>query len=277
MRKKYSYCEKYSREVEQYLKKHKIKYKIVGDGVLVSKLINFIVYDGASSDPALQQLIHSNPVVTNEFSQKELYAADYLTMRPRKNVVNITNINEAFLYKCPRKTIFGNERFEHKEQIGQFQIKKINTKGTTAFFSSTTGFSEIFAKEEVCELMRNNDVTGIQIKPVMLEGKGHEIVSGLYQLCSEKVIPTEKIFIDETQKVGRCPICASLKVLCKQDYQLQLIGSALDLSDDFYMTESIFGEGISYPLYIISQRLYQLLVSARMSQNVTFEPVVFTA
>ena len=134
-----------------------------------------------------------------------------------------------------------------------------------------------YSQEEVCEFMRNNNITGIQMKPVTLEGKGHEIVSGLYQLCSEKVVPSEKIFIDETQKVGRCPICGSLKVLCKQDYQLQLIGSALDLSDDFYMTEAIFGEGISYPLYIISQKLYQLLVCAKMSQNVIFEPVVFSA
>lgn len=276
MRKKNSYCEKYSREIIQYLNEHKIKYKIIGDGVLISKLVSFSIYDDASSAPALQHLIHSNPVVTNEFTQKELSVADYLTMRPQKNVVNITNIDEAFLYKCPRKTIFGNERFEHKEQVGQFQIKKINTKGTTAFFSSTTGFSEIFAKEEVCELMQNNSITGIQVKPVMLEGKDHKIASGLYQLCSEKKVPNEKIFIDETQEVGRCPICGALKVLCKQDYQLQLIGSAFDLSDDFYMTEAIFGEGISYPLYFISQRLYQLLVSTKMSRNVIFEPVVFT-
>lgn len=217
MRKKYSYCEKYSREAEQYLKDRKIKYKIVGDGILVSKLISFIVYDDASCDPVLPQSIHSNPIVTNEFSQKELYAADYLTMRPRKNVVNITNTNEAFLYRCPRKTMFGNERFAHKEQTGELQIKKLTTKGATAFFSSTTGFSEIFAKAEVCELMRNNNMTGIQMKPVTLEGNGHETVSSLYQLCSEKVIPTEKIFIDETQKVGRCPICGARKVLCKPE------------------------------------------------------------
>lgn len=276
MRKKYSYCEKYSEAVEQYLRNQKIKYKIVGDGVLVSKLISFVIYDGASSDLNLQQLIHCNPIVTNEFTQKELYAAEYLTMRPRKNVVDITNTNEAFLYKCPRKSMFGNEKFEHKEQIGQFRIKRINTKCTTAFFSSTTGFSEIFAKEEVCEFMHNNNITGIVIKPVLLEEKDYEKVSGLCQLCSEKIIPTEKIFINETQKVGKCPICGTLKVLCKQDYQLQLIGTAFDLSDDFYMTEAIFGEGISHPLYIISHKLYQLLFNAKLSHNVIFEPVVFT-
>lgn len=277
MRKKYSYCEKYSEKVEQYLKNHKIKYKIVGDGIRVSKLINFIIYDGESSDPNLQQLIHSNPIVTNKFTQKELYAAGYLTIRPTKNVINIMNTNEAFLYKCPKKSIFGNERFAHKEQIGQFRIKNINTEGTTAFFSSATGFSEIFAKKKVCEFMRNNNITGMQIKSVMLDGKNREIESGLCQLCPEKIIPTDKIFIDETQKIGRCPICGSLKVLCEQDYQLQLIGSAFDLSDDFYMTEAIFGEGISYPLYIISQRLYKLLVNAKMSCNVIFEPVLFKA
>lgn len=275
MRKKYSYCEKYSEKVEQYLKNHKIKYEVVGDGVLVSKLISFVIYDSALSDSNLQYLIHSHPIVTNEFTQKELRAAEFLSMRPARNVVNITNTNEAFLYKCPGESLFGDRKFKHKEQIGQLRIKKINTKGRTAFFSSATGFSEIFAKEEVCELIRNNNTTGVQITPVMLDVKNHEVFSGLCQLRSEKIISSEKIFIDTMQKVGKCPICGSLKVICKQDYQLKLIGTAQDLSDDFYMTEAIFGEGISYPLFIVSQRLYRLLVNAKTTRNVIFEPVIF--
>lgn len=275
MRKKYSYCEKYKVKVEQYLKNHKIKYKIVGDGILVPKLISFTIYDDVLIDPNFQQLMHSNPIVTNEFTQRELFAAGYLTMRPVKNVVDIVNANDAFLYKCPRKSIFGKKRFEHREQISQLRIKKINIKGATWFFSSATGFSEIFAKEEVCEFVQNNGITGMQIKPVLLDGKGCSVKSSLCQLWSQKIIPTNKIFIDKTQKIRKCPICGSLKVLCKQDYQLQLIGSVSDLSDDFYMTEAIFGEGISFPFYIVSQRLYQLIISTKMSRNVSFAPVIF--
>lgn len=277
MHKKYLYSEKYNPKLEQYIKGIGIRYKIIGDGNLVAKLISFAVNDDELPNALdLQRLTHSIPIVINEFTQKELYDADYLTMRPRKNIVNIVNAKEAFLYKCPQKTLFGEKRYEHKEQVDQLQIKNISTKGKTSFFCSMTGFSEIFAKKEVCELMQNSNITGLQMRPVILDGMGSENTSGLYQLCAERVIPSERIFIDNTLKVERCPTCGSRKLLCKQDYQLQLIGSALDLSDDFYMTESIYGEGISFPLYVISQRLYRLLVKAKAHHNVAFEPVVFT-
>lgn len=274
MRKKFSYCEKYSEKVELYLNNHEIKYKTVGDGILVPKLISFAVYDGVASAPEFRQLIHGKPIVTNEFTQKELNAAGYLTMRPQKNIVNIANANEAFLYKCQRKSLFGVEKFSHKEQVGLIRVKKFNLKGTTYFFSPTTGFSEIFAKDSICDFIKDQNVTGMEVRPVLLDERNHEMESGLCQLWSKKTIPKNMIFLDEKQAIEKCPVCGSSKILCKQDFQLQLVGSISDLSDDFCMTEAIFGEGISYPLYIVSQRLFQLFVRTGMSRNVVFEPVL---
>lgn len=274
MRKKYSYCEKYSEKVELYLINREIKYKTVGDDILVPKMISFAVYDGVASAPEFRRVIHGKPIVTNEFTQKELNGAGYLTMRPQKNIVTIANANEAFLYKCQRKSLFGVEKFAHKEQVGLIRIKKFNIKGTTYFFSPTIGFSEIFAKDAICDFIKDQNVTGTEIRSVLLDEKSHEIESGLCQLWSKNTIPENMIFLDEKQRIEKCPVCGSSKILCKQDYQLQLVGPISDLSDDFYMTEAIFGEGISYPLYIVSQRLFQLFVRAGMSRNVVFEPVL---
>lgn len=275
MQKKYSYSEKYNEKLEQYLRHHGIRYRIVGDGCLVPKLVCFAVYDEASRLREFQNTVHSKPIITNEFTQRELNAAKYLTMTARNNSVTILNEEDAFSYKCPRKNIFGNQRFEHKVQVGLFRIKRFNTYGKTVFFSSSTGFFDLFAREDACEMMQRSNVAGLQTNPVYWKENKRGDVCNLRQLYSEKIIPDERVFVDNLQKVRRCPVCGARKILCGQDYQLQLIGSELDLSDDFYMTEAIFGSGISYPLYIVSQRLYQLLVGAGMTHNVAFEPVIF--
>lgn len=41
------------------------------------------------------------------------------------------------------------------------------------------------------------------------------------------------------------------------------------------MTDFIFGEDISSPMYIISNRLYRLLLENKMTYNVIFQRVVF--
>jgi hypothetical protein len=46
------------------------------------------------------------------------------------------------------------------------------------------------------------------------------------------------------------------------------------LEEDFYMTEQIFGEGITERYYIISQKLYKLLVEEHMDKNVAFIPII---
>lgn len=71
MQKKYSYSEKYNEKLEQYLRHHGIRYRIAGDGCLVPRLVCFAVYDEASRLREFQNTVHSKPIITNEFTQRE--------------------------------------------------------------------------------------------------------------------------------------------------------------------------------------------------------------
>lgn len=275
MRIKCSYCEMYNEKLLKFLDENKVKYKIVGDGVLVGKLISFSVYSDAAICDALLRYIHTKPIVTNEFTHSELSSADYLTMVPIRNAVDIRNIDEAFQYKCKRKSIFGEERYGHKEQIGLLKIYRFNAKGATAFFSSSTGFSEIFVKEIFCEIAQEENITGIRFLPVFLDDKEPANKSGLYQISATDIIPLDRICIEDKKQLKKCRVCGKPKIICGPDFQLKLHYSKGEINSDFYMTDAVFGEGISYPLYLVSQRLYRLIVQVNMAKNIRFSPVIF--
>lgn len=156
----------YGEKVEQYLKKNKIKYKIVDGGNYMHNFICFTVYDSAKL-PDFPRLIYSKPDVSNEFTQQELLESDYLTIEPIIPAIDVENEHEAYEYKCPKKDIFGKVVFSHKKQVSPYRIKKYNPKGKTTFYTNSVGFRDIFAKKEACNLMQENNITGLQIRSVM--------------------------------------------------------------------------------------------------------------
>ncbi len=273
MTKKYNYCVLYSKKIDRFLYNNAIKYKIIG-GETTPRLISFTINENQYTDLKLERFLHSNPIITNVFTKTELLNAGFLTIRPVGNVVDIVNTDEAFIFNCPRQSLFGDERYGHREQIGNCKIKRIDYKKETAFYSSSTGFSELFTKTEVYDLLMKNSITGVMSRPVILENTGKD--SGLCQLYSNNLIHTNSIFIDKTIKVKKCPVCGAPKFVCRQDYQLAIIGNQNDFQYDFYMTDSLFGDGIPEPLFLVSNKFYRMLVDHNLTRNVKFEPVVFT-
>lgn len=275
MRKKYSYYEKYSGKIEQYLAEKEIKYKIIGDDHIVPKMISFTVYDNTVND--INHIIkHGKPIISNEFTKTEIQSADYLTLRAVKQVVEIANTCEAFSYKCPRKTLGGWIKYEHKEQIGEIMLKKMfNAKGTTCFYSSTNGFSELFVKEDVYALLQKEGISGISFLPVNVPTAEQNKRSGLLQLFAQSKIKKEAINFGTDQIKMKCPICGREKVVCSQDYQLRLVDSLDNYSEDFYMTDAVFGEGFSHPVFVISKKFYTTLDSYKLASNIVLEPVIF--
>lgn len=274
MRVKCSYCEKYSKKLLGFLDNIGIKYKIIGDGVFVDKLVSFSVYSDDVVYTSLLKYVHTKPICKNEFSRQELTCAKYLTVVPTKNVINIANINEAFQFNCNKKTIFGETRYNHKEQIDIIKIRKFNARNDVTFFSPSTGFSEIFVKETFYRIAQEQNILGMKFLPVLLESKGLTRESGLFQILATNIIPISEICIGEDARLRKCPVCGKPKIVCNQNYQLKLYCLEEDMQNDFYMTEAIFGEGISYPLYLMSQRLYRLITQANMAKNVEFSPVI---
>lgn len=276
MRKKHTYFVLYSQKLEQFLIDNKLQYEIVGDGILINKHISFSVFDDELIHNKLKRMVHSKPITINVFTAEELNNAAYLTMRPTRNVVHITNEDDACVYKCKKKSLLGNIRYGHEQQIKPFCAKKLNTKGRTVFFSPDSGFSSIFAKKEVSTLIEENNCIGLRYYELLTrEGTGGA-KTGLIQLSSYNTIPMEKIIVDNLKDVKNCPVCGQIKIICSTDYQLKLRGTPSDLGDDYYATDAIFGDGIPFPLYLVSHKLYALISEAGMCRNVVFEPVLFS-
>ena len=85
----------------------------------------------------------------------------------------------------------------------------------------------------------------------------------------------DEIKLNGEEVLENCPVCKDNKrIVVGSDYQLCLNMKNKKLNDDFYMTESIWGEGIPYRFYLVSQRFYQLIKNAKMDKKVRFVPVV---
>lgn len=141
----------------------------------------------------------------------------------------------------------------------------------TAFWTEDTGLAERFADYRVYNLVKENFLNGIEFKKVM-DKKG-VYSETLYQMTSTNILGSECIGKGYGEEKEICHICGREQYCIDNAYQLHLDFSKIDLQSDLYMTERIFGPGISYPLYIISQRFYQLLKQNKLAGGVTFEAV----
>ena len=275
MKEKWSFFERYSKKLEMLLNELGVKYKILGDDIIMARMISFCVDKNTATESQLLRVTHSKPIITKEFSKRELERASYLTLFPTKLSIEILNTDTAYQFRCRRKTVFGEIRFEHREQIEPLIVGNDSFATSVTFYTATTGFSELFAHRRFYELVKENQLTGIDFWPVFCIRNHNTIQSELYQVFAEEVIPFDSIMINDQSEIKKCSICGQKKIVYKQEEQLVLKGSREGLTKDFYMTESVFGEGLSFPMYIISHNLYELICSADMKKNVKLMPVVF--
>lgn len=274
MKLKLQYCVWYNEQLKSILEHKRIKYKIVGDDIIVRKQISFSVYQDDNVNLP-NRYLSSPPIVSKEFSTKELNTASYLTFLPRIHAIEIVNANRAFRFSCESKTLFGKIRYSHKEQIDSLTIKPYKLNQETTILASATGFGEIFARERFQEFIAKYEVKGIQCQPVFEYRNGSILKSNFSQLACDTIIPFHRISLLNVDKILRCSVCKKPKLVCSQSYQLILLCSDNELTDDAYITDSVFGEGISFPLFMVSQRIYQLMKKEKLARNVNFTPVLF--
>lgn len=274
MRLRYYYCERFSTALEDFLKKEKIKYKI-------SSATSFVIFNIWSDEIDAEHKLHmANEMawfgpssIIAEYTPLEYSNAKLLVMRPHKQQIDIRNGEEAFRYLCTWKNFCGETRVNHETQIGSVVIARepsINTK--TAFWCEDTGFAQIFTSKHFVDLASENQLTGIVFRDVLLRnGKRSE---NLFQMTSDNIIGRECVGTGYGEKVNKCPCCGAEQYFIGDAHQLHLDFSKIQMHSDFYQTAPIFGEGIPNPLYIITQRFYQVLKNAKMDKNVSFSPVV---
>lgn len=274
MRYEYYFYRLYTRRLEEYLQSKHIKY----EGNVSQKILKFSVW---STDEnyrdildELQTLKVGDPIVYASYSATDLKQANFLTIRPKKQTINIINRETAYNYACRLLSSMGVEKVKHEEQIDTFVIgKEPSTKSSTAFWSCDMGFSELFTDRRVYELVNNYSLDGIRFEKVM--NRKREYSENIFQMKSSNIIPRDCIIMEHGESKKICPICGEEQFFIDNAYQLHLDLSKIKGKSDFYMTEKIWGSGIAYPLYIISQRFYQLLKQNKLAGGIALSPVVW--
>ncbi len=274
MRKKFSYTCDYSESLIKIFDTKKIKYTIIGDGVYIKRFMRFSLF---ADDPFVQILpnygVYSHPMIENIYTKNELLSSEYLTIHPKKQVVDIKNIDDATETSCDYKNAFGIEKTNHVSQKSSFEIYSLKKNDKTCFYFESSGISYLFAKISMIQVFEQNHISGILPYPVYLS-KEKNIQAEVTQLMSTEMIFLTSIFIDKEDRLKKCQFCGRTKIVDVSGYQLKLDTSKLLLNDDFYMTEAVFGEGIPHPIYLVSQKLYRLIMEEHFNKNVRFEPVI---
>lgn len=276
MRYKYYFCELSRPDLVEWLEKNSIHYNQFG-GDVVPEMVRFSFWStNKNYEKWLLQLeeIHINrPMVTVEYTPAELSEAKLLEIRPRKQNINIINRQQAYRYSCQWINPAGIKKVGHKEQLNIFAIsKEPSNKTQTAFWLADTGYDEIFTDNRIVDLVNRNQLTGIEFKNVSL--RNGEYSRYIYQIKSNNIIGREYFSLENGVRTIRCPLCEKEQYSLPNTYQFHINHEVLETQSDMYMTERIFGEGIPYPIYFISQRFYQLLISNNLAGNLVLIPVV---
>lgn len=269
------YVQYYNETLENILKENKIPYCIIGNDVNMQKMLKFFVYEGTAEYDSIDKYVEHNsinPLRSVEYTKVELEDAQLLSIRPTKQCIEIVNDETAFEYSCVYKGSDGLERRSHCKQVDVLQIRREpKLSRNTTFYSIDTGFSELFADSRVFELSQKCDIRGMKFAPVKLRN-GHNSDT-FFQVFSEHVFGLDDIITGNGEEIISCPLCGKHQLVIDNAYQLSLSVRAESLSEDFYMTAPVFGEGQAEPIYIISQRFYRILRENALLGNLIIAPV----
>lgn len=276
MRYKYYFCDLNRTELVNWLDKNLINYNSAGGGV-VPQLVYFSIF---SSAPNCKELLIElgnlnvkKPVITVEYTSSELSSANWLVIRPKKQCIDIINSRDAYVYSCRWTTSSGVRKAKHEAQQGLFAIaREPSAKTSTAFWAPDTGFAEIFTDQRIVDLSKEHNLVGFDFKNVLL--KNGNISQYLYQMTSPYVLNKDCIALGYGEEKLACPMCGKEQYYINDTYQLHLNMHRDFTQSDLFVTERIFGEGRAYPLYIISQRFYQLIKKHKLTGNLMISPVV---
>jgi hypothetical protein len=282
MKFRFFYHEIYSQKMIDYLKQENIKYNFIDSTVSIATrkhpgLITFNIWSDDNNAEkhmlALNQMSRFGPTKYAEYSRSDYAKAAYLLMRPKSQSVEIVNPDEAFRYSCQWVNSVGIHLRKHEKQVGPVAIaKEPDNRKSTAFWSEDTGFSVFFTSMRVVNLVEEHNLVGVSFQKVKLRN-GNES-ENIFQMISPNIITQDCIEKKNLKMAETCCICGKEQFFLDHAEQLHVDFSKLPVESDLYLTESIFGEGDPEPLFIISQRFYQLLNENKLTRNVVFTPVV---
>lgn len=273
MKKKYFFRENYDNDLITLLNDNKIKYAEKKNDFIGMHLVVFSVDDSQLANK-IMAFAKNEPIIEVKYSPKELESSQLIRIHAKRQEIDIINELEAFDFDCKLVDKNGIGRAHHKKQIKSVKIDKLpKEKKGSVLYSTTLGFGELFADARFFSICEKNNITGIQFLPVY-DKKGTKLNS-LWQLTTNNVIFESNIALGYGELITSCPVCNKKKIISPYAYELHLDLNRESINQDFYVTERLFGEGISEPYFLISQRLYRLLLEEGLLNDLEITPVSF--
>lgn len=274
MRYQFYYYTKFTEKLLNFLTETRIKHQVYDNGY-----VKFSLY---SSQPDHQNLLDTltsvyhcpKPLVDCDYTAKERNEAEFLWLTPCKYCIEITNKEDAYQYACAYEhTPTHTQRVHHKKQIGTFQIAKVpNLNTKTAFFAPDTGSNELFADHRIKALAEEHHLQGLTFLPLLL--KNGQESPDIFQLTSQHVFGLSAVGRGYGETSDFCPLCGKEALVAASAYQMHLERSQLNPTLDLMVSDSFWGEGITYSVQIISQRFYKLLQQEKLTGSLRIDPIV---
>lgn len=281
MKYRYHYCDfNQSPELTEFLNENGIAYKEQYAGPNRKPLIVFDVWSNKPNSEyavrRLKELIRS-PHTFIVYSEADRKKAKLLWLLPQRQKIDIINEDESFEFGCWYESWLGHRCYKHEVQKGLIAISKVPvTKTKDVFWTISTGISELFVDRQVYDAVKASSLDGIDFLDVLLRdgSKTDEI----FQMTSSNIIGCECIELGHGEIADKCPVCGKEQYdISSANYEMHLDTSKIHVQSDLYVTERVFGAGIAYPIYIISQQFYQLLKKSGLTGGAEFIPIVDVA
>lgn len=273
MRYEYYYCTKSTEQLLDFLSTHRVKHTVrYGDVV-------FSLYSSQQNSAQLIKTLSSvyncgTPLVFCNYSAKDRDEAEFLWITPTKYCIDIRNKEQAYEYFCEFEHLpTHTKRVHHKRQVSMLEIaKEPQIASKTAFYAPDTGNHEIFVDHRIKSLAEKHNLKGLEFRPLGI--RENQVSSNIFQLTSSHMWSMATVARGHGEISLFCPMCRKESLKIPSSYQMHLFRSQLDSSLDFMVSEPFWGEGIRYPVQVISQKFYKLLQENKLTGNLRVDPLI---
>ena len=284
MKKIYYYNLDYEKDLFDLLIKHNIKVKLSEFNLPNSKqkwMSFYITFNSKAFIECLNYLPKKPNLIKYEFTKKEMDDSNWFYIR--STCMKLDNYNEnTFEYSCfGEKEFYAGEmrsRVYHEFQVEPFAFKPIKWNEKNHFYSSYEGgYNIIFCDDVARKLFEKNNIKGVKFLEV-LNAKKNFVLSNSNQIFTDNIIPDDGLVIEGLDEgyveIKKCPICGKITYIPSNAFRLGIKREYLNSEFDIYRTNYLFGMSRGQPWYIISKKIYKMLVEAKMTRNLLIQPII---
>lgn len=264
-----------TREIEEFLKKNKIKYKI-GSGI---PILTLEIFEDDKCWENIERLLnkHSKQSISEcVYSNREFEDAKWFRMRSKWRS-EYPQPEEASEYK---KTTYDTMNYCTNCGCGlvqkdSFRLNKSPNWGSKKFLMLNLVESEIFVADEVANQLHCEDTKGFSFLPV-INHKTNEPVENIKQLHIANTLETGMKVADvDIKKVNICSHCQSKKYLLTGRSPLVFSSKVFEEGYDIVKSSEVFGDGlVCLQMIFISKKLYDILSAHGWLKELSIEPVI---